>query len=273
MVNARWSRRVNDRCFTQSGRDCGSRGVGFARLGQRRGLVRLMAGPVVTAVEIAAIVASCASVHPVVKEAPVAEIVFHAEHESGMQRFAVGVNKDTARGLPARSESFSSEAQAVAFADSMLRAGRSIDVGPMQINLRAHPIPHSFPSLAAAFDVGLNVCYGAQVLGEAYKTRREARCAYNAGPTRPHCPPGYPEGIDRAARLVTARLLGGLPAASKPTEPQIVVPPAPPRLRPAGTAFQRVMPAAPPRADQAPPPARTEAPVGDVATRLAENRP
>lgn len=235
-----------------------------------------MANLIVTAAEIASIVAACAVAHPVVKEAPLPEVVFHAQAESRMHRFAVGVNKDDARRLPAVSESFATEAQAVSFAAAMLRAGRSIDVGVMQVNLRAHPIGNvpgaSFPSLEAAFDVGLNVCYGARVLGDAYKVRREARCIYNTG--RPNCSNGYPEGIDRAGRLVAARLTGDVtgaperapdglnpPAASPP-------PPPPPRPRPAGTAFQRVHPA-PER--PSPSAAGTEAPAAEPSTRLAEN--
>lgn len=230
-----------------------------------------MAGPVVTAAEIARIVAACAAVHPVVKEAPVAEVVFHAQAESGMQRFAVGVNRDEARRLPARSESFATLAEAVSSTAALLREGRSVDVGVMQVNLRAHP--NAFPSLEAAFDAGLNICYGARVLGDAYKVRREARCVYNRGPGRPDCPPGYPEGIDRAARTVTARLTGGseaAPAVPEAPAPAAAPPPPPPRPRPAGTAFQRVHPG-----PAAPPPsaAGTEVPAAESSTRLAENRP
>lgn len=58
---------------------------------------------------------------------------------------------------------YSSKLEAIkAVRDFRSKGYTSIDVGPMQINLKHHP--HAFPNLHAAFDPQLNVAYGAKYL-------------------------------------------------------------------------------------------------------------
>lgn len=210
--------------------------------------------------EILRLVDACAAAYPVVREAPRLEAAYVAQGESGRHRFAVGVNEDRGRGLPAESRTFEHEVEAVVFVRRKLAEGRKVDAGLMQItdaNWSAYGL-----TLGNLFDPEANVCAGARILGEAYQLRRQARCVYNAGPRRPDCANGYPERIEAVGPAVRAALASEAPAATPTT------PPAPPVPRRALAAFQRVRPA--PRSKI---PAAIEAPAGEPATRLAESTP
>ncbi|WP_343894213.1 lysozyme family protein [Craurococcus roseus] len=162
--------------------------------------------------------AACIAAFPVAGEAPAPRVLAHAAHESGLQQYAVGVNRDGRRGLPAESRAFRTEAEAVAFARAKLADGRRVDAGVMQItdaNWPAYGL-----TLATVFRVEPNVCAGARILGEAYRTERRAACRYNTG--RPDCGNGYPEAVDRAAARLAA------PGAPRPAAAPAPAAPPPP---------------------------------------------
>lgn len=155
------------------------------------------------------VLAACIAAFPVAGEAPVPRVLAHAAHESGLQQYAVGVNRDGRRGLPAESRAFRTEAEAVAFARAKLADGRKVDAGVMQIadaNWPAYGL-----TLATVFRIGPNVCAGARILGEAFRIERRAACRYNTG--RPDCSNGYPEAVDRAVARA------GRAAPAPPSEP------------------------------------------------------
>lgn len=216
-----------------------------------------MTGTLLAVAEILRLVDACAAAYPVVREAPRLEAAYVAQSESGRQRFAVGVNEDRGRGLPAESQTFELEAEAVAFVRRKVAEGRKVDAGLMQVtdaNWTAYGL-----TLGNLFDPGANVCAGARILGEAYQLRRQARCVYNAGPRRPDCTTGYPERIEAVGPAVRAALASEAPTtAATPTSP---APPAPRRVL---AAFQRVRPA-----PQSKIPAAIEALAGERSTRLA----
>ncbi|RYI19354.1 MAG: hypothetical protein EON48_09285 [Acetobacteraceae bacterium] len=217
-----------------------------------------MTGTLLAVAEILRLVDACATAYPVVREAPRLEAAYVAQSESGRQRFAVGVNEDRARGLPAESWTFEREVEAVAFVRRKLAEGRKVDAGLMQItgaNWTAYGL-----TLGNLFDPGANICAGARILGEAYQLRRQARCVYNAGPRRPDCTTGYPERIEAVGPAVRAALANEAPAPAA-----IPAPPAPPAPRRALAAFQRVRPV--PRSEI---PASIEAPAGELPTRLVK---
>jgi soluble lytic murein transglycosylase-like protein len=63
---------------------------------------------------------------------------------------------------------FKTKSEAIKAVRMHKAAGRtSIDVGPMQINLKHHP--HAFKSLEEAFDPQINIAYGAKFLKELYE--------------------------------------------------------------------------------------------------------
>lgn len=156
--------------------------------------------------------AACIAAFPVAGEAPAPRVLAHAAHESGLQQYAVGVNRDGRRGLPAESRAFRTEAEAVAFARAKLADGRRVDAGVMQItdaNWSAYGL-----TLATVFRIEPNVCAGARILGEAYRIERRAACRYNTG--RPDCSNGYPEAVDRAAAQVAPRAASAPPPEQQP---------------------------------------------------------
>lgn len=112
-----------------------------------------------------------------------------SRRESGLRILAVNVNRDAARGLPAESRIFQTLEEAVAFVRA--RPGRSIDVGAMQVNLRAHP--DAFATLEEAFSPAANVCAGARIFAVGLIAERRALCRYNTG--KPGCSNGYAEGV------------------------------------------------------------------------------
>ena len=159
--------------------------------------------------------AACIAAFPVAGEAPAPRVLAHAAHESGLQQYAVGVNRDGRRGLPAESRAFRTEAEAVAFARAKLADGRRVDAGVMQItdaNWPAYGL-----TLATVFRVEPNVCAGARILGEAYRIERRAACRYNTG--RPDCANGYPAGVDRAAARLAVSAAPRQPVAAVPVLP------------------------------------------------------
>ena len=165
----------------------------------------------VSAAQIAAALVACVARHPVAADAPAPRVLAHAAHESGFEQYAVGVNRDARRGLPAERRAFATEAAAVAFARAALADGRRVDAGVMQVadaNWPAYGL-----TLATMFRIGPNVCAGARILGEAFRIERRAACRYNTG--RPDCSNGYPEAVDRAA----ARAVRAAPAPSPEPQP------------------------------------------------------
>lgn len=183
-----------------------------------------MPGPSLVAPEaVAQALAACVAAFTVAGEAPAHRVVAHARAESGLERFAVGVNEDRSRGLPREARVFSSGAEATAFAFRKLRAeGRRIDVGVMQVNdANWGRLGLDWSNL---FEIPANVCAGARILGEAYaaEINRRAACAYNTG--RPDCRSragtnGYPERVERAAGAAarrTARVAVAEPADPAP---------------------------------------------------------
>lgn len=147
---------------------------------------------------IRAVVLACSLSHPVVREAPLHfddEVVAHAEGESARNPFAVGVN--LLGGLH-ETHPFTTASDAIAFTRDGLAAGRSLDVGLMQINLRAHP--EVFASLDEAFNPQINTCAGTVILAQAH---RAANCIYNTGRSdcrRASGTNGYPAIIAAAER-------------------------------------------------------------------------
>lgn len=170
----------------------------------------------VSGAQIIAALAACVARHPIAADVPAPRVLAHAAHESGLQQYAVGVNRDDRRGLPAESRAFQTEAEAVAFARAKLADGRRVDAGLMQItdaNWTAYGL-----TLATVFRIEANVCAGARILGEAYRIERRAACRYNTG--RPDCGDGYPEAVDRAEARSAA---SGAPEAA--AAPALPVPP------------------------------------------------
>ena len=149
----------------------------------------------VGAAQLVAALAACIAQHSDAAAAPTARVLAHAAHESRLQQYAVGVNRDGARGLPAESRTFRTEPEAVAFVRAKLAQGRRVDAGLMQITDANWPAYGLTP--ATVFQIGPNVCAGARILGEAFRIERRAACRYNTG--RPDCSNGYPEAVDRAA--------------------------------------------------------------------------
>lgn len=166
----------------------------------------------VSGAQVLAALAACVAQHPIAADAPAPRVLAHAVHESRLQQYAVGVNRDGRRGLPAESRAFRTEAEAVAFARAKLADGRRVDAGVMQItdaNWSAYGL-----TLATVFRIEPNVCAGARILGEAYRIERRAACRYNTG--RPDCSNGYPEAVDRAAAHLEPRAASAPPPEQQP---------------------------------------------------------
>ncbi len=176
--------------------------------------------------DILRFVAACAVSHPAILNVPdyvsmPFEVVSHAQTESHLLPLSVGVNADPARGLLHESHVFPTLAEAVTFTAQAVASGRSVDVGMMGVNLRAHP--DAFSSLAEAFDPQANICQGAIILGEAYREVREARCIYNSGRADCRSPTGtngYPERV----AAIAAELRDGIGDARGhlPSDPAVV---------------------------------------------------
>jgi type IV secretion system protein VirB1 len=96
-----------------------------------------------------------------------------ARAESALDPFAIGVNGPSVRRERARSA-----AEAVTTARNLLQAGRDIDLGLAQINVRN--LPRLGLNLEAAFDPCRNLAAGSRVLRDAYE-----RGAARHGPGQP----------------------------------------------------------------------------------------
>lgn len=145
-----------------------------------------------------------------------------ARAESALDPFAIGVNGPRLRVGRARSA-----AEAVAMARGLLQAGRDIDLGLAQINVRN--LSRLGLSLEAAFDPCRNLAAGARVLREGYErgaarhgpgqpALRVALSYYNTG----HAQRGLANGY--VAR-VTAQ--AGVPRETVPATAPALVPPTP----------------------------------------------
>lgn len=149
--------------------------------------------------------------------------------ESGLDPLAIGVN-----GARSRRPRPSTAAEATAAAKALVAAGRDIDLGLAQINIRN--LPRLGLSIEAAFDPCRNLAAAAEVLREGYARGRArhgpgqaalrvALSVYNTG----HAERGFANGY--VARVV-AKAGARLPAAPK-------APLAPPPPPPAWDVFRR----------------------------------
>jgi hypothetical protein len=169
----------------------------------------------ITEAALLAALQACVAAHPIAAEAPPQRVVRHAIVESKLEQFAVGVNEDRRRHLPGDSRTFTTLAAARAFAQRMLDQGRSLDIGLMQVNLKAHP--NAFRTWSEAFSVQANVCAGARILGENYVRviNSRAACFYHTG-SNPNCG-AYAGLVDNArVHFVRAPTLTPVPAHHAP---------------------------------------------------------
>jgi type IV secretion system protein VirB1 len=156
-----------------------------------------------------------------------------AQVESGRNTLAINLN-----GPGGGEQHAATMDEAVTLASRLIAAGRSVDLGILQLNSQHLGEPGMPRTVAEAMEPCRNIKAGASVLAEA---DRAAACIYNTG--RPGCSNGYPERIQAA----TARRVGGGPviaaAASTP------VPAAPPSdedpLLPGWEVYVRPTPRAP----------------------------
>lgn len=122
-----------------------------------------------------------------------ARLADYAQVESARDPLAINVN-----GAGGGAQHAATMAAAVALATRLIAAGRSVDLGLMQLN-SAHLGESGMPRTAAeAMEPCRNVAAGAAVLAAA---DRQAACLYNTG--RTGCANGYPEKI---AAATTQRL-------------------------------------------------------------------
>lgn len=144
-----------------------------------------------------------------------------ARAESGLDPLAIGVN-----GPRGRRPSVTSPAEAAAAAKALVAAGRDIDLGLGQINVRN--LPRLGLSIEAAFDPCRNLAAAAQVLSEGYErglarhgpgqaALRVALSVYNTG----HLERGFANGY-------VARVLAKAGAVARPPPATAVAEPAPP---------------------------------------------
>lgn len=144
-----------------------------------------------------------------------------ARAESGLEPLAIGVN-----GARGRRPSATTASEAVAAAKALVAAGRDIDLGLAQINVRN--LPRLGLSMEAAFDPCRNLAAAAQVLSEGYArgqarhgpgqaALRAALSVYNTG----HLERGFANGY--VARVVAQ---GG--AIARPSLAAAVAEPSPP---------------------------------------------
>lgn len=141
-------------------------------------------------------------------------LVATALTESGGDQYAIGINADTAHGLPAGKATSATAGEAVAKASALMAQGRHIDLGLMQISDRQLARHHL--TLRMAFDECSNVAAGAQHLADDYRAVWElAHRRYNCGNI--NCGETY-------AQIVQAKLGAVSVADSAPPAP---VPPSP----------------------------------------------
>jgi type IV secretion system protein VirB1 len=162
---------------------------------------------------VSTLVASC---HIVMSPAQVARLSDYADVESGGNTLAINVN--CARGTVCRDAGERHAAtleEAVAIASRLVAAGRSVDLGLLQINSAHLGEPGMPATVAEAMEPCTNIRAGVAILAAA---DRQSACIYNTG--RPGCTNGYPEKIQAAAAwrlpLVTT---GAQSAAASSAQP------------------------------------------------------
>ena len=146
---------------------------------------------------------------------PAERLAAYAQVESGFRPAALNVNGPG--GGPRRASTVD---EAVALAERLVAAGRSVDLGLMQVN--SQHLPRFRLTVAEAMEPCRNVALGAYILADA---ERAAACIYNSG--RPDCrrpsgTNGYPEKIRAAASRVAEAgraVRSALAAASAPAAP------------------------------------------------------
>jgi type IV secretion system protein VirB1 len=173
-----------------------------------------MPGLVLTTAAVTALAATCAAGSGV----PVERLRAVAIHESGLKPYAIGVNADPARGLPAATISPATPAEAVAQATALLAQGRRIDLGLMQVSDRQL----RGLSIAEAFDPCRNIAAGAAHLKADFDWVLAHR-RYNCG--RTDCGVQYATAVEQIATGVASRTPEG---ADAPPPPKQQVDPQPP---------------------------------------------
>jgi hypothetical protein len=121
-----------------------------------------------TAAAILALVTNpaCGNVDPNDDLAP--HLVATAMTESGGDQYAIGVNADPVRDLPAGKATATTAGEAIRKAAALLAQGRRIDLGLFQISntqLERHHL-----TIASAFDECVNVRAGAEHLADDYQS-------------------------------------------------------------------------------------------------------
>ena len=144
-----------------------------------------------------------------------------AQVESGLNPFAIGVN-----GPRAERVSTHSRAEAIRTAEALIAAGRNVDLGLAQINVRN--LSWLGLSVAQAFDPCRNLAASARVLADGYRRAapapgaeqqglRTALSFYNTG----HPERGFRNGYVTKVTAAAARLspaVAGAPELATPSE-------------------------------------------------------
>lgn len=176
-----------------------------------------MSAAVLTLAAFYALAARCADMpaDPAAARAWTERLAAHAQVESGFRPAALNVNGGG--GGPRRAASVD---EAAALASRLVAAGRSVDLGLMQVNSRhLARLGLTVPEL---MEPCRNVAVGAAILADA---ERAAACIYNSGRhdcRRPSGTNGYPEKIRAAAARVAEAgraVPTALAAASAPAAP------------------------------------------------------
>ena len=131
-------------------------------------------------------------------------LVAIAMTESGGDQYAIGVNADPARGLPAGKATATTAGEATEKAAALRAQGRRIDLGPMQISDRQ--LAHHHLTVASAFDECADVRAGAEHLADDH-TWALAHRIYNCGV--PDC------GVAYAVRVMAK--VGAVAVVNSPT--------------------------------------------------------
>jgi len=145
-----------------------------------------------------------------------------ASHESERRPYAIGINRDDRRGLPADRIFAASAQEAANSARALLAAGRSIDLGLMQIshrNLDRHGL-----TVETAFDPCQSMRAGAQHFAADLRAAYGmAHRRYNCGGFE--CGGAYAASVEAAYQQITTGL-----SAAPVAAPPAVEPSAPPRI-------------------------------------------
>lgn len=176
-----------------------------------------MPATALTVAAVLALAAECGSARPGSEFAD--RLAAVAQHESARHPLAIGVNAEPSRNLPAQSLRFASHVEATRAAHDLLRQGRRIDLGLMQIshaNLTRHGL-----TVETALEACPNMRAGAAHLaGDLRAVWGLAHRRYNTGGVERGA--AYAEGVERA--LARVRGAGratdaGVIALSPPTAP------------------------------------------------------